>query len=655
MKKILFLIVLVVSAHNIFAQLNEIHNDHQYCSHLKHNENVLEHLSYANLNPLLYNYDVTFYFLDIEAEADTIYIQGNVILEADVTSSVLDTFALELIPELNVDSVLINGVHTNHNHIGSDILVPLSSALNQGDHFVAQVYYHGTPYTGGFFTGISTAYSSTYDTHVTWTLSEPYAAKEWWPTKQDLQDKADSSWVFITTSEENMAGSEGLLTAITPMPDNKLRYEWKSRYPIDYYLISIAVADYQEYNIYSKPMDLLGDSILIQNFIYDHPDCLPDYQSGIDATAGMIELFSDLYGLYPFWEEKYGHCLTQLNGGMEHQTMTTIGHFGLALVSHELGHMWFGDNVTCATWSDIWVNEGFATYTDYLAHEKIAGPPWPNVWLREVHKSVKSQPGGSIYVPAEDLDDVGRIFSSRLSYRKGASIIHMIRYELMDDDLFFSVLQTFQDEFKDSVATGLDFKVVLENLTGKDFDYYFDQWYFGEGYPIYDIVWNQVSGMFNTYVTQSTSSAVTPLFMMTMPYKLYFDDGSDTTLNLWQENNYDNFSIPISKNIDSIQVDPDRWNLMEVNTVVFGIEEINNAARFAIGPNPANDIINIYMVERAEKDSKIEVCDLTGKILMVNSFEGKQHRINVAALAKGIYMLSISNNGEKFTRKFVKN
>ncbi len=647
---------MALSFQQLMAQFADNHDEHKYCNHIKHDENVLKHLAQTNSNPNLFNYDVTFYFLDIEAEADTIYVQGNVSVEADVTSPVLDTFALELVAEMNVDSVFINGVLTNHIHVQSVILIPLTTPLNQGEHFTAKVYYHGTPDTGGgFFSGISTAYSSTYDTHVTWTLSEPYAAKDWWPTKQDLMDKADSCWVYITTSQENMAGSQGLLTAVTPMPDSKLRYEWKSRYPIDYYLISLAVADYQEYNIYSKPIELLGDSILIQNFIYDHPDCLPDYKSGIDATAEMIELFSDLYGLYPFWEEKYGHCLTQLPGGMEHQTMTTIGQFGLALVSHELGHMWFGDNVTCATWSDIWINEGFATYTDYLAHEKIAGPPWPQIWLKVVHENVMSLPGGSVYVPPDDLDNIGRIFSGRLSYRKGASIIHMIRYELMNDMLFFDVLQVFQDEYKDSVATALDFEKVLEDVTGTDFDYYFDQWYFGEGYPIYDIIWNQGAGMFNMYVTQSTSSAVTPLFKMTMPYRLYFSDGTDTTINLWQELNYNSFSVPISKTIDSIIVDPLNWNLEKVNSVVYGIEEIDNAARFSMGPNPAKDVLNIYMAENAGEDTRIAISDISGKILKEQDIYGMQGILNISVLAKGLYLLSITSKGATFTRKFIKN
>ncbi|MEZ5198242.1 MAG: hypothetical protein R2764_18190 [Bacteroidales bacterium] len=156
-----------------------------------------------------------------------------------------------------------------------------------------------------------------------------------------LTDKADSVRIHITTSSENKAGSIGILQAAVPLPNNKVRYEWKSNYPIAYYLISFAVAEYQDYSIYSKPDYLLGDSILIQNYIYDSPECLNYYKTGIDKSSLFLKLFSDLFAAYPFNKEKYGHCLAGLSGGMEHQTMTTIGRFDFSLVAHELGHMWF--------------------------------------------------------------------------------------------------------------------------------------------------------------------------------------------------------------------------------------------------------------------------------------------------------------------------
>ncbi len=153
-----------------------------------------------------------------------------------------------------------------------------------------------------------------------------------------------------------------------------------------------------DYSIYAHPQGY-ADSILIQNYIYDHPNILSTYKNAIDQTAGMVTLFSDLMGLYPFHREKYGHCQAQLGGGMEHQTMSTMGDFNTRLIAHELAHQWYGDNVTCATWSDIWINEGFATYGEYLVLEYLSGLSAAASMMQSLHNSIMSSPGGSVYVP----------------------------------------------------------------------------------------------------------------------------------------------------------------------------------------------------------------------------------------------------------------
>ncbi len=376
MKKLTLLSTFIFMAVFVFGQWNEPEGDHMNCNHAKgHHLKGADAVFYFQ-DDLLWQYDVKFYFLDIEVSPSNVTVGGNATIHAEVVSTTMDTLALEYLDgnTMFVDSAFVDGVMVDFDHTNDHIYMFLPTSMTQGDEFMVQVYYHGTPTSGGFFAGVTSDYSNQWNKDVTYTLSEPYSARDWFPVKQVLPDKADSCWVFVTCDEEYMVGSQGLLTAITPMPDNKLRYEWKSRYPIDYYLISFAVSDYLEYNIYAKPAELGGDSILIQNFLYDDPAIINAYKDDIDETVDFLELFSDLYILYPFHEEKYGHCLTTLGGGMEHQTMTTIGGFGYDLVSHELGHMWFGDNVTCGTWQDIWINEGFASYGEYLARQSLIRP-----------------------------------------------------------------------------------------------------------------------------------------------------------------------------------------------------------------------------------------------------------------------------------------
>jgi aminopeptidase N len=655
MKSLLTALVFILFAAYSSAQYNTPTDlDQNYCSHLK---SALEQQSRyyfpISTHPLLDAYDVHFYFLDIEAENNTIYISGNVTIKATVTATVLDTFAFELVSELTVDSVLVNGTAESFSHEGDHVFVPLSNGPGQGQEVAARIYYHGTPPSGGFFTGISTDYNDTYDKNVTWTLSEPYGAKEWFPVKQDLHDKADSVWVFVTTSQENMAGSQGLLTNITPMPQGKLRYEWKSYYPIAYYLISIAVADYQEYNIWAHPSNM-EDSILIQNFIYDHPDYLPNWEEGINNTVGFLELFSEIFGPYPFAEEKYGHCVSEIGGAMEHQTMTTLGFFNYGLVAHELGHMWFGDNVTCAYWNDIWVNEGFATYSDYLAHHYLTTPFYDSLWLKIRHDHVKSEPGGSIYVPDSLLGDVWRIFSGRLSYSKGALMLHMLRFELQDDDLFFDILTEFGVQYGDSVATGMDFKELAEDMSGEDLDVFFDQWYFGEGYPVYDIVWNHYTDTLHIYSTQTASTTVTPFFDMLVPYHVTFTDGTDTTLLLRQTGPLSVFAVPLQKNVAGLEVDPDQWILHELNSISFGLDDPGNPVYFSLGPNPAREKFYIFLQGQNNHDLSYHLTDISGRLIDSRKLLSGGQAVDISFLQKGIYMITVSDGKNALTRRVVK-
>jgi len=636
------------------AQTNELHQHDRYCRHYPQPQETPS-FAYRNdwQSDLVHDYDVTFYFLDLEVSSTSINVGGTVEIHGTVVAEEMTVFAFELNASLSLEEVVFNGTTVEDwTWEGDNVLVEVP-ALQQGESFVAQIIYGGTPPTGGFFSGITNDYSNTYQKNVTWTLSEPFAAKDWWPNKQVLTDKADSVWVFLTTTSSEMAGSQGLLTNITDLGNNQLRYEWKSNYPTAYYLISFAVSDYQEYNIYAKPAALENDSILVQNFVYNHPDYLPNQQSNIDAVVPMIELFSDLYILYPFQEEKYGHCITQLGGGMEHQTMTTIGGFSFNLVAHELGHMWFGDNVTCATWSDIWINEGFATYSNYLAQEMLNGWNSGQNFMIGTQNNVMSSPGGSVYIPTSEIspDNIWRIFSGRLSYDKGASIIHLLRHEVNNDELFFNIMNTFQIAFKDSTATGDDFRMIAEEVTGMDLEQFFAQWYYGEGYPKYDIEWYMFDGMFNMYVTQSGSS-ITPLFEMTMDYKLTFSDNSDTTIRLYQENNMEHYAIDFGKEVVNIQVDPDNWTFERVNTLIVGNPESINQHYFSVFPNPANDQINLAFTD--DQIREISISDASGKTLRNVKVSGFNYIMDISELPAGIYFISVNNKFGKTVKKLIK-
>jgi len=597
-------------------------------------------------------YDVTFYFLDLVVQNTTTYISGNAIIGAISEVPTLETLVFELSSVLTVDSILIDGV--KHDFVkGDDIVtVSLTNPIPNSNYFDAQVYYRGTVPQAGFFSAMITREVSAWGTQVTWTLSEPYNALGWFPCKQVLSDKADSVYVFLTTDNSLMAGSNGILTDIVTLPGNKVRYEWKSYHPIAYYLISLSVADYQDYSIYAHP-DGLSDSILIQNFIYNSPGYLAQNKSLIDKTVDLIELYSGLLVMYPFYDEKYGHCLAPMGGGMEHQTMTTLSGFPFVLVAHELGHMWFGDYVTCATWMDIWINEGFASYTEYLAYQNLISQEDADSWMMNAQSRALLEPEGSVYIPFDEIGNVGRIFSGNLSYKKGATLLHMIRFELDDDSLFFQTLKSYLTQYGDSVATGLDFRDVLETVSRKDFSDFFNQWYFGEGYPTFQIHWSQSSDSVFVRSTQTTSSDQTTLFKTPLEFLLLYD-GGDTLVRVYQDQNIQDFVLTIPYQVQSLEFDPDRWLVKKVSSISHVSElQLSQSQLFSIWPNPAGELINLRF-RNPGREHLVIISDLSGKIEAEFKTTTDQLSIPIPFLSQGIFLVTVEENGRRSVQKLVK-
>ena len=656
MKQFFSIIIVFFISVNTFGHYNLLDEWKNRCSHQPDPRKKTTDYLYNWQNSNMDKYDVTFYWLDLNVSSASINVSGNTSIYAKVKTSILDTFAFELIPEMTIDSFVFNGQRYNSYVRDGDNVLYRVDSVSQGELITAKVFYHGAPPTGGFFAGVTHDHNGYYNKDVTWTLSEPFMAKDWFPVKQDLEDKADSAWIFLTCPDDEMAGSNGLLTAVVDLGNGKKRYEWKEHHKIDYYLISFSVADYRDYSIYAHPDSLNGDSVLIQNFIYDDDNCYYTNKAVIDKTADILELYSNLYITYPFADEKYGHCLTELGGGMEHQTMTTIGGFSFHLVAHELGHMWFGDNVTCATWQDIWINEGFATYSDYLANEKLQGWNAAQNFIKSAQNKAMSIPGGTIYIP-ESLIKPGnewRIFDGRLSYNKGAAIIHELRHEIQSDSLFFQCMSLFQTRFTDSVATGDDFKNVVEDVTGKDWDWYFNEWYYGEGYPIYDFVWfyDETNKEFHLDAVQSTSAS-TGFFKQLFDVKLTFEDGSDTLIRFQQTYQRVLHVFPTDKRVTGVAIDPYNWTMEKTSSLVSGIKEQEaNPAYFIMGPNPADNWVNLYFKNSNLKT--VMVSDLAGRMVFHSQTAKKKLKISLTNLPKGIYMVDVYEGRNHFVKKLVK-
>ena len=624
-------------------------------------------------------YDVKYYKLDLALENTSLAVSGSVWMRVEVGAAPLSEFAFELyqapvgaasgaaslvIDRIEFGDQLSPQLSPQVIRSGGEATATLPAAAPAGTLLDVRIYYRGTAPSGNsaaIGNGLSTRGSvrlgqATLPYNVTWSLSEPFSAYEWFPCKQVLTDKADSSDVWVTTTLPNKVGSNGLLQATVPLPGNRVRYEWKSRYPIAYYLISVAVAPYVEHLSYARPAG--GPVVPIVDYVYNQ-QTLNYYQAEINRTAGFIENFSNLCGLYPFAKEKYGHSMAPLGGGMEHQTMTTQDSYYFTLTAHELFHQWFGDNVTCASWTDIWLNESFASYGEYLSHQAFSTPDAARTWLNDAHSRALSQTG-SVRVPDADTTNVGRIFSSGLSYKKGATVVHMLRYLLHDDEKFFRALRTYQSTLSGRTARTADLQRIFEAEAGRPLDYFFQQWYAGQGFPTFSVRWNQVGGQLLLSTTETVSRpAVTPFFDTEVDYKITFSDGSTRLERLRQSQPLTQATRAVAGTVVSIEVDPDQWLLNGAGTIsrdatLLGAGAGRQLAPLTLAPNPAGAALTIHHLPAPRATA--EVLDALGRVVLRQAVSAADARLTTASLAPGLYLVRLTDaSGQRLGQgRFVK-
>lgn len=603
-------------------------------------------------------YDVKWYKLDLALENNSRALAGSALLLVQVGAQPLDSLAFELYQApagaapgaatLVIDSVVAGGRRSpGVLRRGQEATVALAQPAPAGSQLAARIYYHGTAPNGntsaiGNAFNTATSYRRAgvdYPYNVTWSLSEPFSAHEWFPCKQLLTDKADSSAVSVTTTLPNKVGSNGVLRRTVPLAGNKVRYEWSSRHPIAYYLISVAVAPYVEYTTAASLPD--GSRVPVVNYIYDQAS-LAYHQAGIDQTGRLLANYSQLVDNYHFADEKYGHCMAPIGGGMEHQTMTTLQDFGFTLVAHELFHQWFGDNVTCASWQDIWLNEAFASYGEYLSLQAFDTPANARAWMDDAQARARLEPAGTVRVP--DTTNVSRIFSYNLTYKKGAAVVHLLRYLCHDDARFFRVLRTYQRQYGHRTARTADLQRLFEAELGQPLDYFFNQWYRGNGYPIFNVRWNQAGSALFLQADEAVTSGATPGFFQTeVDYQLTFQDGSTRLVRLSQAQASQGFTVPVSSPVVAVAVDPAGWlpdqpgTVQRDNTLVLAVGAVS-VPKLSIFPNPVRRELTI---SNLSVNATAEIIDAAGRVVARRLVLAALPQLPTHALAPGLYLLRL--------------
>jgi hypothetical protein len=492
--------------------------------------------------------DVLHYFLDLEilpepdlATVSAVRVAGTSTIDFEPTLDGLTTFTVDLHSPLTVNAV--TGDVASWARVGDTVEVTLDRPYDTGESVQVAVDYEGYPQAAGI--GAFKWWLRNGELVVA-TLSEPTFARYWWPGKDALDDKATMQ-MHVTVPDPLVALSNGVEVGSQAVGGGRTQYQWHETQPMIPYLASLAVTRYQRYEL-SYVWDDGGSPASMSVPCYVYPDhwnfSLGEpkavYQAGCDELPSMLEVMAGLYGEYPFVTEKYGVVETGGAGGlaanMEHQTLSSMWRVDnySDIMAHELAHQWWGDDVTCQTWYDIWLNEGFASYGEALYREFKAGGGASSYWAR-MNARRPSNPDAQVY--RTSIATVGDIFTTNDVYHKGAWVVHMLRH-VLGEPAFFTFLADYRADFGEDSATTDEFSASLSASFGHDLSWFAEQWVLNPGSPDYAWSWEAetIAGQSWLELTVEQNQDDDGYGLFTMPIELRVTTASGTTTHrIWND------------------------------------------------------------------------------------------------------------------------
>lgn len=575
-------------------------------------------------------YDIYYHRFQLDVNPNVRYVASEVTTYFTVQENNFDTIRFDLSDSLTVSSVMRGGASLSFVQPGDNSLaIDLGLSHNVGATDSVTIVYEGEPDSNGFGSFETSIHSGQ---PLLWTFSQPYSARDWWPCKQSLDDKIDSVEFYITVPDTFSVAANGrLLDVFSGVGVDE--YHWKMTSPVAYYLIAFAVTNYTNYTV---PITTnTGQNINVENYVY--PENLTSWMASDEHLTGVMKFFCDRFGDYPF--DQYGHAEYGSSGGMEHQMMSFMSGPSKSLISHELAHQWFGNLVTCASWEDIWLNEGFATYLTELYEEQISPADWESFKNYSL-ASITSLPGGSVFV--DDTTNVGRMFDYRLTYQKGAYLLHMLRWKL-GDKAFYEGLRNYLNDpqLRDGFARTDDLKYHLEAVGGEDLTEFFNDWFYGQGFPTYHIDVLQRGGIVYFDIEQTTSHSSVDLFEMPIPIRL-IGETEDTIVRLENTNNIERLSAIVPFEVKSVEFDPERWLISDNNTITFD----KRRSVFEVYPNPADDYLAVNLSFQVDQ---LFVCDMKGQIVIRLNSPELYNLLDIACFEPGMYRVVVCSENEQFS------
>jgi aminopeptidase N len=611
------------------------------------------------------NIDVTYYHLNLNVNLAVSLLSGSVRTVGTVVGSPMSVLTLDLLDNMTVSGVTLGvaGPALGFTRGANALNVTLPGPVSPGGQVDVVVTYSGTPSSGGFgYFQFGTRSGDLY----AWSLSEPYGARNWWPCKDHPSDKADSVRVTVTVPSLYRVGSQGSLVGET-VNGGMTTYDWVSHYPISSYLVSVAIGQYVRYlGTYTRSPARATEfgplSMPLDHLVYDDGSTALPF--GWSNVADVIDVFEDWFGPYPFASEKYGHSETTFGGGMEHQTMTSLGGNTVGLVAHELGHQWYGDEISPRAWPHLWLNEGFATYSEILYYQERAAT-YPGTAAGLLASRYNTAQGAVGTLVLEDTTSVSNMFDFSRVYAKGAVVLNMLRFVVNDDAVFKTIMRGYAADpaVQYGVATTADFERVAETVSGLDLTTFFSQWATtGTGYPFYRSFdyWQPSGGGYDVWVTleQFQTLPWSNVNVFETPIEIaVMTTGGEQRFRVDNNQREQVFHFAVAAQPLYVEIDPDHWILR--SDILTGVAEKTPSllAITALAPNPSRNSIAVQFTSGGADRVELEVFDVAGRRVLSRQAASAAgtgaQTIDTSSLAAGVYFLRVRSGGAQASRKFV--
>jgi len=513
----------------------------------------------AELPPPLY--DVTDYAIDVFVDPARQVLSGSVTVTLASVVEGLAEVSLDADLGLRILSVIQVGNRQFEydsprelafEHVGDRLTVTLAEPLPAGGLVKLRVTYGGHAWRGGLIGSTGVNWYSSGGTPVIHTFAQPYGARVWWPCNDRPDDKARVS-LRVTVPEDLDVAANGREISRTVNGDGTATNDWSSEYPVPTYLVVMHVSDF----VYSESTYTGLDGTTMPVGLWAMPQVADQAEADLAVTVPQIEVMAGHWGEYPFLDEKYGNATVFFGGGMEHQTMTTlaverVGNPWMQWLNvHELGHQWWGDWVTMDDWRHIWLNEGFATHTEWLWAEHL-GPDVIEQYLAD--EDWRGWFSGPVF-------DNPSPFSWTI-YAKGSWVAWMLRH-VIGDEAFFEAMAAYRAANGGATGTTDELEEAMETASGMELDWFFDEWVYGLYRPRYVYDWSSSAGsMLELTVRQVQTN--TGLFKMPMNVRVTTAGGTEDH-RVWLEALAEQtVTIELQADAVAVELNPDKHVLCEV-------------------------------------------------------------------------------------------